>query len=312
MRAGQQVTPWLPPRREQVFADRAARLRQIAPGHVMGDYLLLIADLVDEQHALLQRHPVVALPRTEAVAADARDARPPLAAWAWARESTWRAGLYRMLDRLTPRLAGAPLEIATLLRSTSTEDIEWLADRLLNGLDVADAIAVTPFVAAALQVHWTHLLLTAEAEIPGFRSALLRATTEPTRCPACGSRPVASVARVDPGAGGLRYLCCSLCSLQWHMVRIKCGRCESTKGIQYRTLAPADDTDHDGSPPVDAETCDECGAYLKIVRMDRDPHVEPLVDDLATVALDLLVSQEGYRRHGCNPMLLLGDPEAGR
>jgi len=44
--------------------------------------------------------------------------------------------------------------------------------------------------------------------------------------------------------------------------------------------------------------------------MDRDPHVEPVADDLATLTLDLLVSQAGARRHGVNLMLLFGDPDA--
>ena len=43
--------------------------------------------------------------------------------------------------------------------------------------------------------------------------------------------------------------------------------------------------------------------------MDKDAYVDPVADDLATVALDLLVSDTGLQRHGVNYMLLWGEPE---
>jgi FdhE protein len=43
--------------------------------------------------------------------------------------------------------------------------------------------------------------------------------------------------------------------------------------------------------------------------MDRDMYVDPAADDLATVTLDLLVSEAGFQRHGVNLMLLFGDPD---
>jgi FdhE protein len=46
------------------------------------------------------------------------------------------------------------------------------------------------------------------------------------------------------------------------------------------------------------------------VHSDRDPFVEPMADDLASLTLDLLVSEAGYHRHGLNLMLLFGEPEA--
>lgn len=44
--------------------------------------------------------------------------------------------------------------------------------------------------------------------------------------------------------------------------------------------------------------------------MDTDAHAEPVADDLASVTLDLRVSEAGAQRHGVNPMLLFGDPDA--
>jgi FdhE protein len=41
--------------------------------------------------------------------------------------------------------------------------------------------------------------------------------------------------------------------------------------------------------------------------MEKDPEVEPVADDLASVALDLLVSEAGMQRSGHNLMLLFGE-----
>ena len=82
-------------------------------------------------------------------------------------------------------------------------------------------------------------------------------------------------------------------------------------------IALADTDARSGREALQAETCDTCDHYLKIVHMDKDLHVEPVADDLASLTLDLLVADEGYQRHGVNFMLLFGDaegaePERGR
>src|SRR5262249_38339149 len=123
--------------------------------------------------------------------------------------------------------------------------------------------------------------------------------------PCCGSRPTSSIARIGGKEAGYRFLHCALCNAEWHMVRIKCSYCESTKGISYEAI-------DDGTPaqakPVKAEVCEECGTYLKVCSMERDPHVEPVADDLATLSLDLLVTENGKTPSGVNFMLIHGDP----
>ena len=41
--------------------------------------------------------------------------------------------------------------------------------------------------------------------------------------------------------------------------------------------------------------------------MDQDSGVEPLADDLASLALDLLMSEEGFARSGVNYLMLQSD-----
>jgi Protein involved in formate dehydrogenase formation len=58
---------------------------------------------------------------------------------------------------------------------------------------------------------------------------------------------------------------------------------------------------------VKAETCDQCRTYSKIVFAEKDADAEVFADDLATLALDILVDEAGWRRSTPNPFLLPGD-----
>lgn len=111
----------------------------------------------------------------------------------------------------------------------------------------------------------------------------------------CGSYPVAGIVHSGGAEQGLRYLSCSLCATQWHMVRIKCSWCESTRGIDHYTLEGSDGA-------VKVESCDDCGAYLKLLYLEKDGGMEAMADDLATLALDMLMDDKGKAR--CGPNLL--------
>lgn len=313
-RAGREPPVLHLPDKARVFAEREIRLRERAAGHAMRDYLRLVAELARAQHERLQSHPAVRLPDEAALRAAVRAARPPLPAELWPRDPQWREGLRQIVDTMLPRLPeGAARSTAQSLRSMEAQAIEQQADRLLRGVASGLDMAAAPFVAAALQAYWTHMVLATQAAYGTALLAPFGRIDDATRCPCCGFLPVASVARIDAGSGALRYLQCALCSTQWHMVRIKCSHCEGTKGIQYQSLERIDGEAAPGAgkAAIEAETCDVCGHYLKIVRMDRDPQVEAVADDLASVTLDLLVGEAGFRRHGVNLLLLFGEPDDG-
>jgi FdhE protein len=311
VRAGQQVHYLLIPQRIDVFSSRETRLRQKAASHPMRDFLLFIAELTRAQHGILQSYPAVALPDASALDAATHAALPPLPATVWPRDPQWQVAFRSMLDGLLPRLAGNPAQAAVrALQQTSDQELEQQADRLLNNIMFGLDMAAAPIIAAGLQAYWTHMVIAREAR-GADRFAPFGRVLDVTRCPCCGSLPTASISRVD-GNGNYRYLHCSLCSTQWHMVRIKCSHCESTKGIYYQSLQPLTDgvvPSTVGKEAIEVETCDECNHYLKIVRMERDITVEPAADDLASVTLDLLISDAGFQRHGVNLMLLFGDPD---
>src|SRR5256885_831132 len=114
--------------------------------------------------------------------------------------------------------------------------------------------------------------------------------------PVCGTLPVASIVRADERSQGYRYLHCALCATEWHLVRITCSQCQGTANIAYHSIEGA-------AEAVRAESCDECHTYRKILYQEKDPNVEPVADDLASLALDLLMSEAGYHRGSGNPLL---------
>ncbi|QRR32832.1 formate dehydrogenase accessory protein FdhE [Hydrogenophaga sp. YM1] len=309
-------TPFLRwPERATLFAEREMRLRQLAGGHSLGDYLRFMAELTHEQHQALQAMPAVALPDAAGVDRAARAGLPPLPATDWPRDPSWRAVAHRLAAALAER---APEAARSALRELAGADevfLERQADLLLNGLATGLDLGAAPVVGAALQVYWTHLLLAVQGLHQG-QGAPVGRIEDATVCPCCGSRPAASVTRTAGESLGQRYLHCSLCNLEWHMVRGQCPHCLGAKGLSYQSLDLAEgeggeeaSASRAASAKVQAETCEDCGHYLKIVHSDRDPFVDPVADDLASLTLDLLVAETGKERHGVNFMLLFGEPE---
>ena len=152
-----------------------------------------------------------------------------------------------------------------------------------------ETLAEHVYVAAALQVHFARLAarLDASTLVPVGDGA----------CPVCGGPPVSSLIVGWHGAHGARFCACSLCGTLWNYVRIKCTLCGSTKGIGYQEI--------EGGPgTVKAETCDSCRCYVKILHQHKDPALDPIADDVATLGLDLLVREGGYRRGSFNPFLI--------
>lgn len=306
-------TPFLRfPQRSTLFAEREMRLRQLARDHALGDYLGMLADLAQLQHQTLQGMPSLPLPDAAAVDRAARVGLPLLPAADWPRDPAWHDVVHRIANGLLGKAPDAARAGLQALAGADEVYLERQADLLLNGLATGLDLAAAPVVGAALQVLWTHLLLSVH-ERHQDKGAPFGRVDDETACPCCGSRPVASITRTAGESLGQRYLHCSLCNLEWHMVRGKCPHCLGTKGLAYQSLDLADASAEDAgsraaAAKVQAETCDDCGHYLKIVHTDRDPFVDPVADDLATVTLDLLVSEAGQQRHGVNFMLLFGEP----
>ncbi|MCE4535705.1 formate dehydrogenase accessory protein FdhE [Pelomonas sp. P7] len=310
VRAGEQLS-FLHLPEPGVFAERALRLRALAEGHAMRDFLLFVAELADAQHRALSAGVNLPLPTPDDVEAAARAGLPLLPADGpapWPRAAVWRDALRGLLADLARHVAPGPAqETARQLAAASDEHLETQAGRLLSGVMLGLDLAAAPLIAAGLQLHWVRLVQQAAKAHAQGPIAPFGRTDDPTLCPCCGSRPVASVERL--GGEGARYLACGLCAAQWHYVRVKCTHCQGTKGISLQSLVAQDEAVANTQPAVQAECCGECGHYLKLMHPARDNGLEPVADDLATVTLDLLVSESGLQRHGVNLLLLFGEPD---
>jgi FdhE protein len=177
--------------------------------------------------------------------------------------------------------------------------LEAQADLLLGGgqagvgPDAHIDASTAPFIMAALQVCWTRMLASLSHDEVGEH---LGHVDVPGVCPVCGTLPVASIVRAEKAYQGYRYLHCALCATEWHLVRIKCSHCESTAGIHYHSI-------EGGSAAIRAEACDSCKSYRKICYQEHDMDIEPLADDLASLALDLLMTEAGFQRASGHPLL---------
>jgi len=281
-----------------IFARRAERYRQLAPGHSLGEYLDFLALLADAQQGALDRFPAQPLPDSREQAHSREQGLPLLATRSWPRDPAWRGALAEILAQLgqAPLPPAAAATVAEL-RQARESYLEEIADRILGGdLDRVSPQEL-PFVAAALQVYWVHLASSLEVTATGRHE-------QGGICPVCGSTPNVGLVNVSGAEQGLRYLCCSLCASQWHMVRIKCSICASTHGINHYIQEGSNSA-------VKAESCDDCNCYLKLLYLDQDPRMEAVADDLATLSLDLLMDQEGKARGGPNLYFHPGSRPAG-
>jgi formate dehydrogenase accessory protein FdhE len=111
----------------------------------------------------------------------------------------------------------------------------------------------------------------------------------PFACPFCKRKPSVGILR-PLGDGGLRSLVCSLCLAEWEFRRIVCPGCgeEDYKKLPVYT---AEELKH-----VRAEACESCRTYIKTVDMTTGGLAEPLVDEMASIPLDVWVQEQGYAK----------------
>jgi len=187
--------------------------------------------------------------------------------------------------------------LAALNQASPGQRRAW-AVALVSGQFSLVPAALVPFLGAALQTAWSHWLLST----PNLQ---LKPGDSLSQCPACGSPAMAGVIRNRGKHNGLRYLACSLCACEWHVVRVKCVYCEQSKGLDYLSLE--DDRHAANQAPLRAEMCPSCNTYLKLLYLENDAHAEALSADLSSLMLDMRLAQDGYQRLAPNLLLAPGD-----
>ncbi|QJP16792.1 formate dehydrogenase accessory protein FdhE [Starkeya sp. ORNL1] len=273
-----------------LFTNRARRLRELSAVSEMAPYLDFVAGIVEAQAAILPGLPEPERPDVEALARAREFEMPPLDRTRFALDEVVETTLDALFDavRAVPKPETAANALGRVSRADAIARAEMVSNVLGHAIPV-EALAEHVYVAAALQVHFARLASRLDvSQLVAVGDGL---------CPVCGGPPVASLIVEWPTAHGSRFCACALCGTLWNYVRIRCTSCGSTKGIGYQEI-------EGGQGTIKAETCDECRTYVKVLHQHKDVGIEPLADDVASLALDLLMREGPYRRAAFNPFLL--------
>lgn len=304
------IEPVIFPKLEALYARRSARLEELAfqlvkeaaqhepssaeAEEINAGYFSFLSGLVSAQGRLLAGRP---LSRADAEPVRAmlrgKNTSPDIPTQDMLENSLyWQKAFSALVDDAGAQL---PAETQDALKALALEKPDVLAAQayaLLSGqYDQVDAGAAV-FLWAALSVFWAQAI----ALIAEDDKRLTQRRSEGGACPCCGAPPSGALV-LTGDREGLRYLQCSLCETRWHKVRATCSVCDATDHIDYWSF-------ENTNAPIQAETCGDCKSYVKLFRLDRDPALEVLADDLATVVLDAALEEQGFIRAALNPFAL--------
>ena len=268
---------------KNLYQRRAKRLRDLAQNHPLSDYLLFAADIVESQLSTLERNP---LPPQQF---EQLNDIEPLNAKTFKRNRIWREYLTEILDEIKPKANEQVAATIEFLEKASSAELEEMANKLLTQEFNLVSSDKAVFIWAALSLYW----LQAAQQIP--HNSQVENAENLHHCPVCGSLPVTSIVQIGTSQG-LRYLHCNLCESEWNLVRAQCTNCNSHDKLEMWSL-------DEELALVRAETCGSCESYLKIMFQEKDPHVEPVADDLASIFLDIEMEEKGFARSGLNPFV---------
>jgi FdhE protein len=268
-------------RTDQKLSQRIARAWLLARERpATADLLTFYGNLVEFQQARLRESPRVVRAAHTGAFADTLD--PETA-------SLLITDLLRWLDAQPQQgLAG----VTEPLRHRPPAD--WIAslkgywDR--GGASLASEDEVEQFVAEALLQPF------AEYVADSWRDNEGAGESDPSqpprggpRCPVCHGHPIVATLR-ERGHGARRSLVCGFCLSEWSTPRAVCPFCGEDDGnrlLVYRA---------EEFPDIRIESCRSCSTYIKTIDLTVNGAAIHLVDDLASLAMDLWAAGRGYRK----------------
>ncbi len=173
----------------------------------------------------------------------------------------------------------AELDVFTLFRAALNQDGDHIKEvALALGADpeAFQAVAVlmpVPFLHACNR-HWARSIVASWME--GY-------------CPVCGAWPAFTEVR---GIERSRYLRCGRCGGQWQAHCLCCPYCGMTDHKELLSLVP----ENSGSNSA-IDACTRCLGYVKtFTTLQGSPPAKVILDDLASVELDVAAAEQGYKR----------------
>lgn len=107
-------------------------------------------------------------------------------------------------------------------------------------------------------------------------------------CPTCGSLPLIGALEEKEGH---RHFTCSFCQTDYKARRLGCPVCNEQDFEKVSFFIVEEE------PGFRVDVCKSCKRYMKVADFRKlDRRSLPLMDDLASLALDILAAQKGYSR----------------
>jgi formate dehydrogenase accessory protein FdhE len=135
-------------------------------------------------------------------------------------------------------------------------------------------------VLAFLQPYAEFARSRAPLQLEGYTSVL---------CPFCNRKPALGVLR-QQGDGARRSLLCGVCLTEWEFRRVICPGCGQEDHAKLPVYTAAE------LPYIRVECCDACHTYIKCIDLTKNGLANPLVDELASVPLNLWAQEHGYAK----------------
>ena len=232
---------------------------------------------------------------------------PPVHASTWPRPPQWRETLDSLCAPRSPHNRVSRPASATAIARIRGAAPAWIEDQATSMLQARATGSSTPPLRRS---SWRPCKCTGRRSPARFAAAEVRALDVPGLCPLCGTLPVASIVCAHSPYQGYRYLHCALCATEWHMVRSALHVSAAPRArTSLTSRSKADTADETMSRTGDGGRAR--GDLRAMPWLSQDPlsgkgsRGRPLADDLASLALDLLLGEQGYHRASSNPLLWL-------
>ena len=189
----------------------------------------------------------------------------------------YRSGTPKMAT-LEPTLH-AELDILTLFKMSLCQDTDRIGETAAfvgadsEAFQAVVALLPVPFLQACNR-RWTPSI--AKSWVEGY-------------CPVCGAWPAFTEVR---GIERNRYFRCGRCGGEWQSHCLYCPYCSMNDHRELVSLVP----EKSGSNSV-IDACKRCFGYVKtFTKLQGSPPAKVMLDDLATVDLDVAALEQGYKR----------------
>jgi formate dehydrogenase maturation protein FdhE len=184
-----------------------------------------------------------------------------------------------------------------------TRAMQEQGQALLEAPAVARAAALVEAAGGEAQVHARAFLEAVATELARRGEGPLRlgpasdvdaVEGHAQRCPACGDLALVGVLWDEPGAMGARALICGSCATEWRAPRVACVACgEADSGSLHVHVA-------ESLPHLRVDACASCRRYLKVVDLRKRGDAVPVVEEVASIELDLWAHEAGLRKVRAN------------